>query len=236
LWNADNNLDRIYKLTTDGTVVSSFNSPGTFPRGLAWQDYSPIVCSSDSDCGADGFIRTGYCSANDIYQAYITYTCNNPGTESSSCSYTETDQLKEDCGASGWTGSAYCSGDDVWQTYRANTCESDASGAVCVSDDTEQLKQNCADTCIAGSCVSVECYDDSDCGASGWVETPFCSGNDVYQTYRTYTCSSPGTTGSSCSTSDNSQLKESCAYKCENGACVNCIEVCNFGNCYEYCI
>jgi len=36
LWCADNENDRLYKLSTTGRVLSSFASPGPGPRGLAW--------------------------------------------------------------------------------------------------------------------------------------------------------------------------------------------------------
>ena len=100
----------------------------------------------------------------------------------------------------------------------------------------KQLKQTCTDSCESGACVSVTCYTDSECGADAWTGADYCSGDDVWNTYRSWICNNPGTSSSSCGSSDNTQLKESCAYICENGVCVNCIEVCNLGNCYEYCI
>jgi len=36
LWCADNENDRLYKLSTTGSIISSFASPGQSPRGLAW--------------------------------------------------------------------------------------------------------------------------------------------------------------------------------------------------------
>jgi sugar lactone lactonase YvrE len=38
LWNADKTDEKIYKLNTSGGTVSSFNAPGTFPMGLAFQE------------------------------------------------------------------------------------------------------------------------------------------------------------------------------------------------------
>ncbi|MBW2981330.1 hypothetical protein KY343_00490 [Candidatus Woesearchaeota archaeon] len=237
LWNTDNVNEIIYKITTDGTVIDSFSSQGQHPTGLAWQEYSDVICSLDSDCGTDGFIEVEYCNGDDVRDIYRTWTCNNPGTSSSSCTYFDNDQLKQDCGTSGWIGSPYCSGDDLWQTYRTNVCESNSSGAYCVSNDENQLKEDCIDNCESGACVSIECYTDSECGTDEWLETSYyCNGNDVISSYRNYTCSNPGTAGSFCNFTDAEQTKENCAYKCENGVCINCIKVCNFGNCYEYCI
>jgi len=36
LWHADDSTDKIYKLNTSGTVISSFSSPGDNPQGLTW--------------------------------------------------------------------------------------------------------------------------------------------------------------------------------------------------------
>src|SRR5579863_1096342 len=44
------------------------------------------VCNTDADCGVNGFTGAPFCQDGNVYQNYITYTCNNPGTLSSSCS------------------------------------------------------------------------------------------------------------------------------------------------------
>ncbi|MBN1560703.1 T9SS type A sorting domain-containing protein [candidate division KSB1 bacterium] len=36
LWNADDNRDRAYKLSTSGTTISSFATPSSSPAGMAW--------------------------------------------------------------------------------------------------------------------------------------------------------------------------------------------------------
>ena len=69
--------------------------------------------------------------------------------------------------------------------------------------------------------VPVTCTQNSDCGTDGYVGAPFCSADDVHQLYRTYTCSNPGTSQSSCSYTDEEQTVETCTYKCSSGACVN---------------
>jgi hypothetical protein len=70
---------------------------------------------------------------------------------------------------------------------------------------------------------SYECDRDGDCDTDIWVGTASCSGNNVYQTFRDYYCSSY-----SCSYSDVSKLRESCTYGCSNGACVT--GECNTGD------
>jgi len=54
------------------------------------------------------------------------------------------------------------------------------------------------------------CSKNSDCGTDGWVNSPSCSNNDVYQNYKTYICNNPGTPSSSCTSSTASKLKQDC--------------------------
>jgi len=57
-----------------------------------------IACSSDSQCGTNGYIDSPYCSSSlNIYQSYKTYTCKNPGTTSSYCSSETLSKLKNTC-------------------------------------------------------------------------------------------------------------------------------------------
>lgn len=47
---------------------------------------SYVACATNSDCGTNAFSSGAYsCQSNNLYQDYITYTCNNPGTASASC-------------------------------------------------------------------------------------------------------------------------------------------------------
>jgi hypothetical protein len=57
-----------------------------------------IVCSHNSDCGTNGFDGDAYCSGNDdAVRDYVTWTCNNPGLESSSCSDTIEELSVDNC-------------------------------------------------------------------------------------------------------------------------------------------
>ncbi|MCX6721729.1 MAG: hypothetical protein NTY04_00850, partial [Candidatus Staskawiczbacteria bacterium] len=44
-----------------------------------------IMCFNAYDCGTNGPTGSLFCQGNNVYQNYITYTCNNPGTASSTC-------------------------------------------------------------------------------------------------------------------------------------------------------
>jgi hypothetical protein len=57
----------------------------------------PITCSQNSQCGTDGYVGSTMCSGNAVVRTYRTYTCNNPGTPSSSCSHADVNQTQQTC-------------------------------------------------------------------------------------------------------------------------------------------
>jgi len=75
-------------------------NPGTINSSCT---HTPIVCEQDSNCGTNGFIGNTFCKngSTDVFQDYISYTCNNPGTLLSYCSNSTEDSLKQDCCTSG---------------------------------------------------------------------------------------------------------------------------------------
>ncbi|MEA2036917.1 MAG: hypothetical protein U9O94_05375, partial [Nanoarchaeota archaeon] len=62
-------------------------------------DACKAACSSNADCGEEKWVRTASCFDGNVRQQYRTYTCNNPGTSSSSCTPKEEFKLKESCEA-----------------------------------------------------------------------------------------------------------------------------------------
>lgn len=70
----------------------------------------------------------------------------------------------------------------------------------------------------------VECFSDADCSADTYLDDPFCSGLDVLQSLRNYTCMYPGTPESFCDYQDTDELIEICEYECSLGECVECNE------------
>ena len=207
-----------------------------------------IACDTNSDCGSNGFIGGLFCQSGNVYQNYKTYICNNPGTASAACTNSTQAQLKNtcagdetcyngqcaniacernsDCGNNGYTGDTFCQSGNVYQNYRRYICDyAGTTNAACSSSDTAQLKNTCTSgqTCNNGSCtnVNITCDTNSDCGNNGYIGSPFCQSNNVYQNYKTYTCNSPGTANSYCSDSTESQLKNTCTsgQTCNNGSC-----------------
>jgi hypothetical protein len=87
------------------------------------------------------------------------------------------------------------------------------------------LYQQCTtgQTCSNASCQTVTCSTNSQCGTNGLTGSPFCQSGNVYQNYTTWTCNSPGTSQSTCTSSSVPQLITTCTsgQTCTNGACVN---------------
>jgi mannan endo-1,4-beta-mannosidase len=62
----------------------------------SYKDYFGL-CTTNNDCGIDGFTGNTVCVDDDVYQNYTAYSCNNPGPDNSSCSTNETLQIVETC-------------------------------------------------------------------------------------------------------------------------------------------
>ena len=63
---------------------------------------------------------------------------------------------------------------------------------------------------------TIQCTQDSNCQTDLWTGSPYCSNNDVYQTWRDYSCQS-----SQCKYSDAAKMKQDCATgeNCVDGGC-----------------
>lgn len=55
------------------------------------------TCNSDSQCGASGFVGQQYCQGNSLFGDFVTYYCNNPGTNYSSCTSNKSRQIVRTC-------------------------------------------------------------------------------------------------------------------------------------------
>jgi len=104
-WNpdADLNNDSSVNILDLATVGSNFGNECN------------INCSTNSDCGTDGF-GDPYCYEGDVYQDYRTFTCNDPGTPESSCSQDDVPTEIEVC-TSGCSGGVCQSGGPTTFSY-----------------------------------------------------------------------------------------------------------------------
>jgi hypothetical protein len=91
---------------SDGLVDSM--DPGCWDDSADSSTYNPSrndesratsLCSVNSQCGINDFIGAPFCSEEDVFDIFETFTCNNPGTGISSCTSDLTPQLVDECGS-----------------------------------------------------------------------------------------------------------------------------------------
>ncbi|VVB78231.1 Uncharacterised protein [uncultured archaeon] len=72
--------------SNENTSSNSTNSTSPTNSTNVTNSNQTIICSKNSDCGADGFFGDNFCLGKNISRNYLTFTCNNPGLNTSSCS------------------------------------------------------------------------------------------------------------------------------------------------------
>src|SRR3989344_6761068 len=175
---------------SDALVVASSNTVNVYAHfnepGDGWTvNFTPctpevIKCYSTADCGEHLPTAPAFCSGSSVYQNYRTWTCNNPGTASSSCSSVTVDEFRfactsnqtcsggtcvasppkcttdSDCGTDSFVGNISCQSNNVYQNYKEYTCENPGTAqANCTDDTTLKVKQLCA---AAQACNTGGCY------------------------------------------------------------------------------
>jgi len=56
-----------------------------------------ISCFSEQDCGVSTYTGPTFCENNSVHRNYVQFTCNNPGSAESYCSYHNQTKLIEEC-------------------------------------------------------------------------------------------------------------------------------------------
>ncbi|MFA5930885.1 MAG: GLUG motif-containing protein [archaeon] len=207
-----------------------------------------IVCSSDSECNDNNSNTQDICANAGTASSVCTYAsircindlqcndnnsltmdvCVNSGTSSSSCTNTPiaiTCSSNVQCGADGYLGTAFCLGNNSTQTYRTYICSNGGTiNSVCSSSDSNTTITACdsPQICNAGNCMTPACTISEQCGTNAFVGNAFCNTNDIWGTFRTFTCNNPGTISAACSSVDANQLKTSCSVGqiCNNALCI----------------
>lgn len=145
-------------------------------------EHEQIICLTKAECGTDGYINQPVCSNGNVVQDYKTFTCQNAGTPSSSCSNSTAQQIKQTCQYRCENGTClpqpvqcttnaecnsldnysddYCSSGDVYKNFNDYSCEQGS----CVKDTTKQLVEECDsdETCSAGECEAEDDEEDED--------------------------------------------------------------------------
>jgi len=217
-------------------------------------------CYIDSDCGTDQCAGgPNYCWLDDVYQDFITYTCNNPGQPDAYCSSEIVPLLLKECDCGCFAGE--CLDCPVEPICGNNIME---EGEQCDDGNTEDL-DGCSSTCqleqiipepICGNnimeegeqcddgntedldgCSSTcqleqipsECCDDSDC-TTDYYSDKYCSGGDVYRDFHNFTCIL-----GECVEEITNELFDECDSDevCDNGECVDDDDDKKKGRCSE---
>lgn len=174
-------------------------------------------CGAGKECDGNGNCATcisqssSSCYDNDIYWFD---NCLNRGEKKTECE-------ENTCDANQYSYYRYCDGNAVMEEKSCR--ERGCSSSDCYNNKRATVGRitTCSSGCENGACKSptIVCAKNSDCGTDSWTGSTFCSSNNVAQKWKTYTCSNPGTTSSSCSSAETDKQKESCASGCTNGAC-----------------
>lgn len=170
------------------------------------------VCSTASQCGVNGYLNTPTCSGIYVKDMYRTYKCNNPGTPSSTCSFTDLLKTKFTCSSSQICSEGACVVPNCKYDSQCND-KNVLTLDKCVNPNT--LNSICTNTPIA-------CTTTAHCGVTGWLGQTTCNANNIGDFYRTYKCNNPGTINSYCSSTDFLKTRTICrsGTLCYNGTCV----------------
>ncbi|MCX6723361.1 MAG: hypothetical protein NT094_04865, partial [Candidatus Staskawiczbacteria bacterium] len=111
-----------------------------------------IVCSNNSGCGTSGPTGGLFCQLGNVYQNYITYTCNNPGTTSSTCTNSIVAQPQTTCTGNQTCSNGSCVSNCTTHSYR--NCVGRNAYWFNSCDAQEGLAEDCGfGTCQAGQCI-----------------------------------------------------------------------------------
>ncbi|MDP3882569.1 MAG: dickkopf-related protein [Candidatus Staskawiczbacteria bacterium] len=105
----NNKVFVLVAMVVAGAGISVF-AGNFFLAALSNTSVTVTPCSTDSDCGTSEFTGSLFCQGNDVYQNYIAYTCNNPGTLESSCTTSTTAQLQTTCSSGQACSNGNCTG------------------------------------------------------------------------------------------------------------------------------
>ena len=161
---------QVYLGYSDPDVDPILNS--SYPDGQS-SSCIQVECTTNSDCGTNGFLGAPFCNENNLFDVLRTYTCENPGEVYSSCKETDMTLVFEvcedscyqnscefiacssdsDCGASGWLDLNYCSQGNVWDIFENYSCiDPRTPDSYCVIDMVNELKETCYGFCQDGAC------------------------------------------------------------------------------------
>ncbi len=249
-------------------------NPGTLNSTC---EYEPIECLSDNECDADYYFDDNFCLNDDVFKNFKDFTCENPGERNARCVNATIPKIQEncteiqtcfngacfdvtckqnsDCGTDGWIDNPVCQTENVFQNYKTFTCNNPGMWNSNCSSKTElKLNETCSDTCMNGECVTIECYNNSDCDDNSiWTKdtchnpgtfTSYCT-NEPIKCFEDTNCGIDGFSGNKYCGIDGNIYKDFKDFTCNNPGlttsfCSNatqsdkvsdCSGICLNGNC-----
>ena len=151
--------------------------------------------------------------------SYYTNEQGNPTTIATNCGTTNCDQN---------ISAKYCSTDKTQILQKFQCYTKGCTTGSCFNNpyQTTQTIETCqtGTTCKNANCTSntITCFNNNDCLDVNFFN-PVCSGNNIEQTKRTYTCQNPGTANSFCQSNDQQITTNNCedtGQTCQNGKCI----------------
>lgn len=86
-----------YCAHTDSTrVVDYCGANEKCINGQSSCQTTSTACSTNLDCGTNGYVGEEYCRSGDLYRKYREYECKNAGTSTSYCTYHEEERFMDD--------------------------------------------------------------------------------------------------------------------------------------------
>jgi len=178
---------------------------------------------------------TSSCSGSTTFTGWSTYLdcssneyCHQQQCVKAGCT------KNSECGTNGYTGGKYCKNNNVFQRYRTHICDYvGTKDARCSYSDSEVEVETCGYGCSNGACKPTppNCSSNPECGRNNYTGEKYCKNSNVWQKYRTYICSNPGTAQSSCGYTDSENQTETCLNGCENGICKASVTCSNDNDC-----
>ena len=200
-----------YICNNPGTISSSCSNATTAKLKQACSDIcsagacTTATCHNNTECGENGLIGKLFCSNGNTAQSYRTFSCLNPGTLNSACSYSISDK-------------------EIWP------CSYGCSNGNCITCTSHNsFSCNSNDVYWFNSCNAKE-EKKEECGDDGYVRDNYCYNNSIYKDYATKSCSA-----NACTSSTEKIKQQDCQYGCSNGNCQDQVQLPQLPLCSDEC-
>jgi len=192
-------LDKTKVEVKKGDIIYFKGEDGNEKAGSGieiWEygDCFETECDINSDCGEESY-SDNYCSEDNVYRDYLIPVCIE-----GKCDINKIKELLETCDYECENGE--CVIPEI-KCYNNNDCD----------DDNKYTYDKCVNPGEVNSYCEYEdiaCFEDSDCGFTGFIGDEFCLNNDLFKIFRNSFCVNPGEVNSYCDANHKSKLFHDC--------------------------